>query len=157
MDGYVLLKYVHVISSTLLFGTGLGTAFHGWMAHRTGNRAAIAVASRNVVLADWLFTAPAVVVQPVTGVAMALQAGIPLTSNWLLVSIVLYLLVGACWLPVVWLQIRMHVLAVEAVRAGGPLPPRYFTYARLWFALGWPAFISVLVIFYLMIAKTDLW
>ncbi|HYZ34337.1 MAG TPA: DUF2269 domain-containing protein [Crenalkalicoccus sp.] len=157
MDGYVLLKYVHVVSSALLFGTGLGTAFHGWMAHRTGDRAAVAVTSRNVVLADWLFTAPAVVVQPVTGAAMALQAGIPLTSNWLLASILLYLLVGACWLPVVWLQIRMHALAEGAVRAGTTLPPRYFTYARLWFALGWPAFISVLVIFYLMIAKPELW
>jgi uncharacterized membrane protein len=129
MDGYVLLKYVHVISSTLLFGTGLGTAFHGWMAHRSGDRAAIAVVGRNVVLAHWLFTAPAVVVQPLTGAAMAWLAGIPFTSGWLLLSIVLYLLVGACWLPVVWLQIRMHALAAEAVRTGTPLPPRYFAYA----------------------------
>jgi uncharacterized membrane protein len=157
MDGYVLLKYVHIVSSTLLFGTGLGTAFHGWMAHRSGNGAAIVVVSRNVVLADWLFTAPAVVVQPATGVAMAWRAGIPLTSGWLLLSIALYLLVGACWLPVVWLQIRMHALAEAAVRASEPLPPRYFAYGRIWFALGWPAFIAVLAIFYLMTAKPELW
>ncbi len=157
MDAYLLIKYVHVISSTLLFGTGLGTAFHGWMAHRSGDRVVIAVVGRNVVLADWLFTAPAVVVQPATGVAMAWLAAVPLTSSWLLASIALFLLVGACWLPVVWLQIRMHGLAVEAVRSGTPLPPRYFADARLWFALGWPAFISVLAIFYLMIAKPELW
>ncbi len=152
-----MIKYAHVISSTLLFGAGLGTTFHGWMAHRSGDRVAIAVVSRNVVLADWLFTAPTVVVQPATGVAMAWLAAIPLTSSWLLASIVLYLLVGACWLPVVWLQIRMHAVVAEAVRTGTPLPPLYFVYARLWFALGWPAFISVLAIFYLMIEKPELW
>jgi uncharacterized membrane protein len=157
VDAYLLIKYMHVISSTLLFGTGLGTAFHGWMAHRSGNRVAIAVVSRNVVLADWLFTAPAVVVQPATGLVMAWQAAIPLTSSWLLASIILYLLVGACWLPVVWLQIRMHALAARATRTDTALPPRYFAYARLWLLLGWPAFISVLAIFYLMIAKPELW
>ena len=157
MDGYMLLKYLHVVSSTLLFGTGLGTAFHGWMAHRSADRATIAAVGRNVVLADWLFTAPAVAVQPATGAAMAWLAAIPLTSSWLLASIGLYLLVGACWLPVVWLQVRMHALAAEAVRAGAPLPQRYFAYARLWFALGWPAFVSVLAIFYLMVAKPELW
>lgn len=156
MDPYLLLKYAHVVSATLLFGTGLGTAFHGWMAHRSGNRAAIAVVGRNVVLADWLFTAPAVVAQPVTGVALAHLAGIPLASGWLLLSIALYALVGACWLPVVWLQIRMHALAAEAVRAGAPLPPRYHAHAKLWFALGWPAFLGVLAIFWLMIAKPEL-
>ena len=124
MDRYLLLKYAHVISATLLFGTGLGTAFHGWMAYRSGDGAAIAVAGRSVVLADWLFTAPAVVAQPITGVALAHHAGVPLASGWLLLSIALYVLVGACWLSVVWLQIRMHALATEAVRAGGECPAR---------------------------------
>src|SRR3954451_1920320 len=156
MDLYILLKYLHIISANLLFGTGLGTAFHGWMTHRSRDRIAIAVVSRNVVLADWLFTAPAVVVQPITGIALAHLAGFPLTSGWLLLSIALYVLVGACWLPVVWLQIRMHALATEAVRLGAPLPPRYFAYAKIWFALGWPAFFGVLAIFYLMIAKPEL-
>lgn len=153
---YFILKYVHILSATLLFGTGLGTAFHGWFAHRSGNPQAIAVVSRNVVLADWLFTAPAVIVQPVTGIMLAYVTGIPLTSRWLLVSMALYILVGACWLPVVWLQIRMHQLVRTALKHSEPLPPLYFTYSRWWFALGWPAFIGVLAIFYLMIFKPDL-
>ena len=153
---YQALLLVHIISSTLLFGTGLGTAFHGWMAHRSGDLRAIAVVSRNVVLADWLFTAPSVVVQPVTGVWMARLAGIPLTTGWLAWAILLYVLVGACWLPVVWLQIRMHRLARRAEREGGGLPPLYFTYARWWFALGWPAFIMVIGVFYLMVVKPSL-
>lgn len=153
---YQTLLLTHILSSTLLFGTGLGTAFHGWMAHRSRDLRAITVVSRNVILADWLFTAPAVVVQPVTGAWMAYLAGIPFTTGWLALAILLYLLVGACWLPVVWLQIQMHRLAGQAERDGKDLPPLYFAYARWWFALGWPAFIMVIGIFYLMVVKPDL-
>jgi uncharacterized membrane protein len=156
MDSYFLLKWVHVLSSTVLFGTGLGTAFHGWMATRSGDLRAMAVSGRNVVLADWLFTTPAVIVQPVTGVLLARQAGFGWDASWLLVSIGLYMLVGACWLPVVWLQIRMRHLAEAAVASGQALPSLYHRYARIWFALGWPAFIGVVVIFWLMIAKPSL-
>ncbi|SNS67690.1 MULTISPECIES: DUF2269 domain-containing protein [unclassified Azospirillum] len=155
MDDYVLLKYVHILSSTLLFGTGLGTAFHGWMANRSGNLSAAAVVNRNVVWADWLFTTPAVIVQPITGVWLALLAGYRMDSGWLLMAILLYLLVGGCWLPVVWLQIRMRHMAEAALAAGTGLPPLYHRYAALWFALGWPAFIGVLAIFYLMVAKPE--
>jgi uncharacterized membrane protein len=148
---FQLLLWVHILSSTLLFGTGLGTAFHGWMAQRSGDLRAITVVSRNVVLADWLFTAPAVIVQPLTGAWMASLAGIPLTTGWLALAIGLYVMVGACWLPVVWLQIRMHRMAEAALRTGGELPLRYRTYANWWFALGWPAFLGVIAIFYLMV------
>jgi uncharacterized membrane protein len=156
MDAYLMLKWVHIISATLLFGTGLGTAFHGWMAGRSGDVRAIAVTGRNVVLADWLFTAPAVVLQPATGVALAWLAGIPLDTAWLVAATVLYVLVGACWLPVVWLQIRMHRAAATALQRGEALPAQWHRDARLWFALGWPAFTGVLMIFWLMIAKPDL-
>lgn len=155
MAEYVLLKYVHIISSTLLFGTGLGTAFHGWMANRSGNLSATSVVNRNVVWADWLFTTPAVIAQPITGIWLARITGHPMDSGWLLASILLYLLVGACWLPVVWLQIRMRRMAEAALATGTALPLLYHRYAALWFALGWPAFIGVLAIFYLMIAKPE--
>lgn len=153
---YQWLLWVHILSSTLLFGTGLGTAFHGWMAHRSGDLRAIVIVSRNVVLADWLFTAPAVIVQPVTGTWLALDSGLPLTTRWLLLAVALYVLTGACWLPVVWLQIRMHQLAKCALRDGSGLPVLYFHYARWWFVLGWPAFVAVIAIFYLMVFRPDL-
>ena len=153
---YEWLLYVHVISSTLLFGTGLGTAFHGWMAHRSRNVEAIVVVGRNVVLADWLFTSPAVIIQPITGVWMAYRTGFPMSSGWLALAIGLYVFIGACWLPVLWLQITMHRLAETALKSGQPLPTAYFACARAWFALGWPAFLGVLSIFYLMLAKPDL-
>src|SRR3954447_1547999 len=148
-----LLLLVHILSSTLLFGTGLGTAFHGWMAQRSRDLRAITVVNRQVVWADWLFTAPAVLVQPVTGFWLAHLEGIPLTTGWLALAIALYVLVGACWLPVVWLQIRMHRMAKAALSSGGSLPALYATYARWWFILGWPAFLGVIGIFYLMVLK----
>lgn len=154
---YQLLLLVHILSSTLLFGTGLGTAFHGWMAQRSRDLRTVTVVNRNVVLADWLFTAPAVVVQPVTGVWMARIAGFPFTTGWLALAIGLYAMVGACWLPVVWLQICMHRMAEAALRDGTALPARYHRYAGWWFTLGWPAFAGVIAIFYLMVVKPDVW
>jgi len=153
MDLYTVIKYVHVISSTILFGTGLGTAFQMWAAHRRGNVRAIAVVARNVVRADWLFTTPAVIVQPLSGAAMMHLAGFRPTDGWLALSLGLYVFTGACWLPVVWLQIRAARLAERAADAGQPLPETYFRFFRLWFFLGWPAFIAVLAIFWLMLAK----
>lgn len=154
MLAHDLVKTIHVLSSTLLFGTGLGTAFHGWMADRSGSLAARRVVNRNVVLADWFFTTPAVVVQPATGLWLALDAGFPLTSGWLLAALLLYVLVGACWLPVVAIQIAMRKIA-DATPDGSPLPARYGRLARWWFALGWPAFLGTLAIFWLMVAKPE--
>jgi uncharacterized membrane protein len=153
MNWYLWIKWLHIVSSTVLFGMGFGIAFFAVRAQRTQNVAIIASVGRDVVLADTVFTAAAVIIQPVSGVALALLAGYPLSSPWLLLSIALYLLVGACWLPVVWLQIWMRDLAIAAAAASSPLPPEYERYYRRWLALGWPAFIGVLVIFYLMVAK----
>ncbi len=150
---YLWVKWLHIISSTVLFGTGAGIAFFFLRAQRTGNVQLIAAVARDVVLADVLFTASAVVIQPATGVALALMAGYSLTVRWLLLSILLYLFVGCCWLPVVWLQIRLQRLAATSARGGTSLPPAYHRYYRWWFRLGWPAFLGVLVIFFLMVTK----
>ena len=150
---FLWLKIIHILSATVLFGTGLGTAWYQWRAHRTGDARVIAAVSREVVLADWLFTTPAVIIQPVTGVWMALLVGYPLTSPWLAWSIGLYLLAGACWLPVVWIQLQLRDLAAAAARQGGDLPARYHRLFRIWFALGWPAFIAVVVVFALMVLR----
>jgi len=157
MNAYALLKFVHILSATLLFGTGLGTAFFLWMSHRSGNVAGIANAARLSVLADELFTTPAVIVQPLSGIALMHQVGYSWHSSWLQAAIALYLLAGACWLPVVMLQLRVRNLSAAALRDAQPLPPAYFRCMRWWFALGWPAFLSVLGAFWLMIAKPDLW
>jgi uncharacterized membrane protein len=156
MTWYVLIKWLHILSSTVLFGTGAGIAFFFVRAQASGDVRIIAATAGEVVLADLIFTASAVILQPVTGVTLALLAGYRLSSRWLSLSMVLYGAIGCCWLPVVWLQIRMRDIALEASATGLPLPDLYRRYYGLWFALGWPAFIGVMAVFYLMIAKPAL-
>ncbi|MCL2523553.1 MAG: DUF2269 domain-containing protein [Betaproteobacteria bacterium] len=150
---YTLLKTLHILSMVLLFGTGLGSAFYKWMADRSGHVAHIAVTNRHVVLADWLFTTPTVIFQPISGLWLVHLLDIPLTTPWLAATLFLYALAGICWLPVVWLQIRMQKIAAEAVRADTPLPALYWRMARRWFWLGVPAFISMVLIVALMVFK----
>jgi len=153
---YLILKLVHILSATVLFGTGLGTAFSMWRAHSSADPHVIAVVARNVALADWWFTTPAAIVQPLTGFALVHLAGFSLSSPWLVLTLALYVFIGACWIPVVWLQLRMRDLAREAAAASQPLSPLYHRYFRIWFVLGWPAFISVLLLFGLMVLKPAL-
>lgn len=150
---YLTLKLIHILSSTVLFGTGLGTAFFMWRAHRNGQPQVIAAVSREVVRADWWFTLPAVVVQPLSGYLMIDLLGYDWRLTWISVSIALYILIGACWLPVLWLQQQMQQMAAKAVTDGTELPARYFLFFRIWFFLGWPAFFAVLTIFYLMVNR----
>lgn len=151
-----LLRFAHVIGATVLFGTGAGIAFFMVMARRSGDAAHIARTARTVVLADFLFTATAVVLQPVTGVALAWAIGWDLTEGWILLSIALYVFTGLFWLPVVWIQMRLRDLAEAAVAGGTALPARWHRLYRIWFACGIPAFLAVLAIFWLMLARPDL-
>jgi uncharacterized membrane protein len=153
MTLYLALKYLHVIGATVLLGTGAGIAFFMLLAHRTGEPRTVAAVARIVVIADLLFTATAVVAQPITGVLLAWAVGHSLREGWIVLSTLLYLLTGAFWLPVVWMQMRMRDLAAAAVRDGRPLPAEYHRLFRLWFAFGFPAFTAVLAIFWLMIAR----
>lgn len=153
---YLLLKTIHILSSVVLVGTGFGTAFFFFFANRSGSVAAQAEVARLVVRADTWFTTPAVIVQPATGLLLAHMAGWPLATPWIAWSIALYLLTGACWLPVVVLQVRMARMAREAVRTAQPLPPTYWRCARWWEALGYPAFAAMLVVYWLMVSKPAL-
>lgn len=153
MNEYLVVKTIHVISSTLLFGTGIGSAFYMLFASLGRDPRTVYFVVRFVVVADWLFTTTAIVIQPLTGFWLAHVAGFPLTSRWIVWSTILYLVAGACWLPVVWMQMKMREMARVAVERGAPLPERYFRFLRAWIALGIPAFASLVVVFYLMVAK----
>ena len=156
MTEYFILKFLHVIGAAVLLGTGAGIAFFMLMAHRTGNAATVAATARIVVVADYLFTATAVVAQPVTGLLLVRAVGYDLAEGWIIASIALYLFTGAFWLPVVWMQSRMRDLASAAAGAGEPLPAAYHRLYRLWFAFGFPAFFAVLGIFWLMIVRPEI-
>ncbi len=151
---YLDIKTLHILSMVLLFGTGLGSAFYKWMADRSGDVQHIAQTNRHVVLADWLFTTPTVIFQPLSGLWLLHLSGTPINTPWVAVSLALYAVAGACWLPVVWLQIRMRKLAIRAAAQAQPLLGSYWTYARLWFWLGVPAFAAMVLVVYLMVTKT---
>jgi uncharacterized membrane protein len=150
---YLLTKWVHILSSTLLFGTGLGSAFYMFFASLTRDPRVVASVVRYVVIADWCFTTPTVILQPLSGFYMVHLAGYPLTSTWLLWSIILFLVAGAAWLPVVWMQIQMRRMAQESLASGTALPQQYWSYLRLWVALGIVAFVALVIVFYLMVLK----
>lgn len=150
---YETLKWLHILSSVVMVGTGFGSAFYLFMANRSSNVQAQAVVCKLVVRADWWFTTPAVIFQPLSGLALAHVAGWPLDTRWLLWTYALYALAGLCWVPVVWLQIRMHKLAEQAAASGTEMPAQYWRYARYWERLGYPAFIAMLVVYWLMVSR----
>ena len=150
---YLVVKWLHILSSTLLFGTGLGSAFYMFFASRTRDPRAVAVVVKYVVIADWVFTTPTILLQPLTGFYLMHLMGLQLDTPWIAWSIGLYLLAGAAWLPVVWMQMRMRNQAQAAVIQGTELPAQYWRYLRLWVALGIVAFTALVIVFYLMVAK----
>jgi len=156
MTTYFALKLLHIIGACVLLGTGAGIAFFMLMAHLTGRAAVVAEVARIVVIADFVFTATAVVLQPVTGALLVAAVGYRLDEPWIVASVVLYLVTGAFWLPVVAMQVRMRDLARAASLEGAALPPAYHRLFRWWFAFGVPAFAAVIAILWLMIAKPGL-
>jgi uncharacterized membrane protein len=153
MDAYGVIKTVHILGATVLFGTGLGTAFFFWRAHAPGHEQGRFEAVRTTVLADWLFTAPAALLQPVTGAWLINRAGLSWNDSWLIGTYFLYLIAGLCWLPVVALQIRMKRMLERAAAGGFFDEPHYARLFRMWFLLGWPAFGGLVVVFFLMVLK----
>jgi uncharacterized membrane protein len=152
---YELIKLIHILSGAVLFGTGAGIAFFMLRADATRDARTVAAVARIVVLADFVFTATAVVVQPVSGLMLILIQGYSLTEPWLMAAYGLYILTGVCWLPVVAIQVRLKALAEQAAMADGALPVAYDRLYRWWFVLGWPAFAAVLGIYWLMVAKPN--
>lgn len=154
MSAYLAVKTLHIISATLMVGTGFGSAFYLFVTNRSGSLAAQSVVSKWVIKADWWFTTPAVIFQPLSGLWMAQHAGWPLNATWIWLTLALYALAGACWLPVVWLQIRMAKMAADAQQQGADdVPPLYRRYARYWEMLGYPAFCAMLIVYFLMVLK----
>ena len=153
---YLWLKWLHLLGASVLFGTGLGIAFYAWYGYRrgiaTGDIGLIRGVLHLTVIADAVFTATAAVAQPATGYLLWHGTGGTWPDTWLNWVLGLYLFVGVCWLPVVWLQIRLRDMALRA-DAVDRLGDRFHRTFRLWFALGWPAFLAVLALFGLMLAR----
>jgi len=153
MAVYSVVKVLHILSATVLFGTGLGTAFFMFRSHAMPDIQSKYNFAKTTVLADFIFTTPAVILQPITGLILIQMGGYEVFESWLLIAYGLFVLAGLCWLPVVWIQIQMKKILQACQETGDDLPERYHQLIRIWFVLGWPAFISLMVIFYLMVAK----
>jgi uncharacterized membrane protein len=150
---YLIIKWIHIVSSTILFGTGIGSAFYMFMANRSKDVASIYFATRNVVIADFIFTTPAVIIQLLTGIGLVHVLGYSLSDKWIIWGLMLYLFAGACWLPVVWMQIKMRDISKESLQSNKPLPARYWQMDKWWVILGSLAFPAIVVVFWLMVAK----
>jgi uncharacterized membrane protein len=150
---YLLLKWIHILSATILFGTGFGSAFYMYVANRQKNISEIYFATRHVVIVDLVFVAPAVIIQLITGIGLVQTMGYAWTDPWIMWGLALYFFAGACWLPVVWMQIRMRDIAKSALETGEPLPGRYWKMERWWIILGSLAFPAIIVVFWLMVSK----
>lgn len=150
---YFLLKWIHILSSTVLFGTGIGSAFYFFMANRRKDIAGIYFAARHVVIADWVFTTPSIIIQLATGLALVHVTGYELTEGWVLLALALYFFAGACWLPVVWMQIKMRDMAKISLDTGNALPRHYWKLNQWWIILGALAFPAILLVFFLMVYK----
>lgn len=153
MDLYLIIKTLHIISATILFGTGIGIAFFMLCSHFTDNIHEKFYAARNTVLADYFFTLPAVIVQPATGIWLVWYGPYDWMDAWLVVTYAIYIMAGLCWMPVVWIQIQLKNMLATAAETGETLPERYYRFFKIWFVLGWPAFIGLVVVFFLMVFK----
>lgn len=146
---YLTVKFIHIISATLLFGTGLGSAFYMLMAYRSGNMQVMAVTNRIVVIADFIFTTPTVIIQLLTGLYLLNYQGLSWLSPWSLSVFGLYAFVGACWLPVVWLQIWLRNRAEQLQSPDA----QYKFRMKVWLILGVMAFPAVLILYGFMVYK----
>ncbi len=152
MDKYFILRMIHILSALISTGTGAGIAFFMFMTYRSKNIEALVIVSKLVVRADWLFTAPAVVIQFVSGILLMNQLGYSFNSVWFYWVISLFVLVGICWLPVVVIQYRLRDLAKESLQKN-EINQKLNNVMKIWIVLGIIAFSAIIVIYWLMIFK----
>ena len=152
LDSYLLLKLIHILSAVVITGTGIGIAFFMFMANRSNNAQAIYITAKSVILGDWIFTTPAVVVQLITGIMLMDKLNYSFTSTWFYSVIGLFVLIGVCWLPVLRIQYRLRELA-EVSKEKNIVVPEFKKLMKIWTMLGIPAFLAIIIIFYLMVFK----
>lgn len=153
MNLYLTVKTLHILSAAILFGTGIGIAFFMLRSNFSHNLQERFYAVRTTVLADYIFTLPAVILQPATGLWLVSLAGFNWTDLWLVLTYLIYLIAGICWLPVVWIQIQLKKILIHSMVKQTGLPYRYKKLLRFWYLLGIPAFTGLVVVFFLMVFK----
>ncbi|QAY85796.1 DUF2269 family protein [Pseudomonas arsenicoxydans] len=150
---YLCLKYIHIIAAVFLFGFGMGSYLYLIAASRTANPQVIVHVARMVVRFDTWITTPAGFIQIVTGYLLMKVAGLPLSTEWILTSLIIFLCVGSLWLPVLALQKRLCVMASNAVETGRTLDDEYRSVYKKWWWMGVFGFAGMFVIVMMMVTK----
>lgn len=153
MMSYDIVKWIHIVSATVFFATGIGTAVRMWLAYRHGDVHLIASVARKIVRVDLTLTATSGIALPITGAILVSMAGFPADAPWLIASYILYAIAFFCWTMATKLRIRVRDIAASSASQGHALPDRYYRYMRWWFQLSSPALIAFLVIIYLMMSQ----
>ena len=153
MMDYNTLLFIHITSVILMIGVGGGSAFYKFMADRSGNLEVIVHINKLVVLADWLFTTPSIILQPISGFMLMHLMGYGLENLWVFISVGLYIFSILLWLIAVYLQIRMKKIAIVYQNKRRELDKDYFRFVNYWVWLGVFSFFAMIGIFYLMIFK----
>jgi hypothetical protein len=90
VDSYLVVKTIHIISATILFGTGLGIAHFHLRSSLAKDPVARLFGAGMTVSADFLFTLPAVIVQPLSGAWLIWKGGFDWWDYWLTLTYGLY-------------------------------------------------------------------
>ncbi|KZN65909.1 hypothetical protein N473_10095 [Pseudoalteromonas luteoviolacea CPMOR-1] len=152
MEPYFIAKFIHILAAIVVMGTGAGIAFFMFMANRSNNPQAIYITTRHVVLGDWFFTTPAVIIQIVSGLYLMHLLGYSFQSPWFLTVAGLFTFIGLCWLPVLKIQYRLRALAAID-QEQGEVSVEFKHLMRRWTLLGIPAFAAILILLALMVFK----
>ncbi len=144
---YLLLKLLHVLAA--IVAVGANVTYGIWIASGSRDQKSLPFTLRVIKRIDDRLANPAYGLLLVTGVAMVLISGLPLTTPWLIVSLCLYVavvLVGLLgYTPTLKEQIR-------ALESSGSASPAYRAAARRGVWLGVVlAVLAVLILFFMVV------
>jgi len=153
MNGYLLLKSLHILGVVLFVGNIIVTGWWKVMADRTRIPAVVAFAQRQVTATDWVFTFGGSMLVGAAGLLNALLHDMPLSTPWIAWGAGLFacsaIVWGAFLIP---LQIRLGAMARDFAE-GLSIPESYWPLQRRWLFWGTVATLLPLAVIPLMVFK----
>ncbi|MDQ0115862.1 DUF2269 family protein [Paenibacillus harenae] len=145
---------LHLLGVLLMAGNIITAAFWKIRADLAGNPIVIHQAAKNVMIADYAFTIPGLVMIIVSGGAMASESGVTWTGiNWLTLSLILLSVTGIIWLAIlIPLQRKMIRSSADGIKTG-TISAEYRRASRQWAIYGVAATLLPIIILYLMVMK----
>ncbi len=148
---YFLLKLIHILSATLMIGTGLGSAFYLYLTYKKSAVQTVKEVLNFVILADTIFTTPSVIIQLITGIMLSDLLGL-LYTDWFWLVLAVSVIVLVLWLRAAFIQFKLKKLLEEENK----LSPKFHHLMNIWFILGVPSFGGAIYLYYLMVYRAFL-